>query len=112
MYGIVGAAMAVTVPAIIQYLVDLGVFTRVMNLRLKELLRVMWVPIAAATTMGVALWFLKAHIGSVSVLELILLIVAGMIIYGLIGFPYLKRLSTESLGWPRARQVPAENTAS
>jgi O-antigen/teichoic acid export membrane protein len=94
-YGILGAAWALTIPTVVQYLVGIAVFTRVIELRLRIALVELYPVVLASTVMAVTVSLLKGLIDVGSVGGFLVAVVAGALSYGLANFKYLRGVIQE-----------------
>lgn len=97
-YGLMGAALAVTVPVVIQYGAGVYVFTRVVGVGAGELSSAIWPALRGSLFMAAVLWAAHYWMGEASVLTLLAYIGLGVVVYTAISYFHLKRVVSGIFG--------------
>ena len=95
-YGLLGAALAVTAPSAVMFLVAYLVFSRVLELPLRRMIAAILPAIGASMAMGVALLFAKRWFEFGTITGLALGITCGAGLYSVLNWPRI-RLSLDLL---------------
>lgn len=82
-YGIEGAAIAVTAPSLVEFFIGLVLLRKIMKINIFGIMKDMTKAIIASAAMTLILIYLRSFLGSIGVVELVLLILAGVFFYGL-----------------------------
>lgn len=97
-YGLVGAALAVTVPMVIQYAAGVYVFTRVIGVSVGEMSTAIWPPLRGSLVMAAALMAAHWLFNEATPMTLLAYIGLGLLVYTAVSFAHLKRVASGIFG--------------
>lgn len=101
LYGIEGAAVAVTVPIVLEFIVGVGIFSRKIALDVTHVIMPLVRILMLSGIMAVVVWHARAMIGGAGIWQLAALIVLGAATFGILNHKDIR----EQFGWLRDREA-------
>lgn len=99
-YGLAGAAMAVTIPAVAEFFVGLYMLERILRISVWGRMLDLAKPVALSIVMALILVYAKLQLGDVNALELVMLVIFGASIYVIIGIRDVRWCYRRIMGKP------------
>lgn len=98
-YGIIGAAVSVTLPSLITFFLDFIVLRKVIGLKISEAIFPLLRTFLFSTLMGVTLLLLQPYLGQISLWSLVASILIGALVYTVLAWRDMRRMYT----WIRSK---------
>lgn len=99
-YGIVGAAIAVTVPSILTFIADFVLLRRIIGLDLRSVIKPLLRTLSFSAVMAAVLLLMQPYFGGLNLASLMVSIIVGFLVYILIAGRNLIQIYT----WIRAKR--------
>lgn len=93
-YGIIGAAIAVTMPSLLTFFLDFIVLRKMIGLNTREALVPLMRAFLFSTIMGTVLVFLQPYLGQINLLSLTASILTGALAYAILAWRDMHRMYT------------------
>lgn len=101
LYGIEGAAVAVTLPIALEFVIGVGIFSRKIALDMKRVFIPLVRILALSGIMAAVVWYARVMIGSTGIWQLATLILLGAVTFGVLNQKDIR----EQFGWLRSRKA-------
>lgn len=98
-YGIIGAAVSVTLPSLLTFFLDFVVLRKVIGLKIREALFPLLRILIFSTIMGVVLLYLQPYLGQINLWSLAASILVGVFVYMVLAWRDIQRMYT----WIRSK---------